>query len=44
MVLKASVNIISINTEIGDVNRDGKINSADALLILRYSVGIITQF
>lgn len=32
------------DTKVGDVNRDGKINSADALLILQHSVGLITLY
>lgn len=37
--LKFKVNSTS---KTGDVNKDGKINSADALLVLQYSVGSIT--
>ena len=44
MVLKASVGLIEISKEIADVNNNGNINSEDALLILKYSVGLITGF
>lgn len=30
--------------QVADVNNDGKVNSIDALLILRYSKGMITEF
>ena len=30
---------VNTSAQKGDVNKDGKINSADALLVLRYSVG-----
>lgn len=39
MILRASVSLESVPSEIGDVDEDGKITSSDALMVLRHSVG-----
>lgn len=33
-----------LDLTVADVNGDGSVNSSDAALILRYSVGLITKF
>jgi len=35
---------VDIDTAAADVNGDGKINSTDAVLILRYAAQLITKF
>ena len=32
------------NSLSGDCNHDGKVNTADAVLILKYAAGMITEF
>ena len=47
MVLKAAAGMIQLDEnqiKAGDCNRDDKVNTADAVLILKFAAGMISEF
>lgn len=43
-ILRASVKLAVVESDLADVNNDNKVDSADAILVLKYSVKLIDKF